>query len=80
MDIRSKVSRKDHRTGFFRKDRSKKKMPPKNQYSAEKIFDENISSSAKKLKTDGETSAPEDPNIEYRILNFMTVFCLVGMC
>ncbi|XP_053945027.1 uncharacterized protein LOC128854730 isoform X6 [Anastrepha ludens] len=80
MDIRSKGSRKDHRTGFFRKDRSKKKMPPKNRYSAEKISNENISSSAKKLKTDRETSAPEDPNIGYRILNFLTVFAALLEC
>ncbi|KYN09401.1 hypothetical protein ALC57_18506 [Trachymyrmex cornetzi] len=75
MDNRYKGSREAHRSGSFRKDRSKKKIPTKNRHTAEKVelSDKNISSSAKKLKTDRETSAPENPNIGYRILNFLTV-------
>ncbi|KYQ49804.1 hypothetical protein ALC60_11123, partial [Trachymyrmex zeteki] len=44
------------------------------------LSNENISSSAKKLKTDRETSVPEDPNIGYRILNFLTVFSVLSEC
>ncbi|KYN12070.1 hypothetical protein ALC57_15779 [Trachymyrmex cornetzi] len=83
MDNRYKGSRKAHRSGSFRKDRSKKKIPSKNRHTAEKVelSDENIiASSAKKLKTDRETSASEDPNIGYRILNFLTVFSALSEC
>ncbi|KYN28032.1 hypothetical protein ALC57_02561 [Trachymyrmex cornetzi] len=54
MDNRYEGSREAHRSGSFRKDRSEKKIPPKNRHTAEKVelSDENISSSAKKLKTD----------------------------
>lgn len=81
MDNRYKGSREAHQSGC-RKDRSKKKIPPKNQHTAEKVelFDPNISSSSKKLKTDRETCAPEDPNIGYRILNFLTVFSALSEC
>lgn len=80
MDTRNKSSRETHRSGSFRKDRSNKKVPPKNRYSAEKRSAANISSSAKKLKMDHQTSAPEDPNIGYRILNFLTVFSALSEC
>ncbi|KYN12085.1 hypothetical protein ALC57_15752 [Trachymyrmex cornetzi] len=60
-------------------DRSKKKIPLKNRHTAEKVelSNENISSSAKKLKTDRETFAP---NIGYRILNFLIVFSALSEC
>lgn len=53
--------------------RTKKKIPPKNKYDAEKS-DLNISASAKKLKSAEEIFVPEEPSIGYRILNFFTVF------
>lgn len=81
MDKR-KGSREAHRSGSFRKDRTNKKGRPKNRHESERVelTEENASSSAKKLKTNRETSVPENPNIGYRILNFLAVFSALSEC
>ena len=40
--------------------------------------EESFSASAKKLKTQKEIIVPQDNNIEYRILNFITVFATIS--
>lgn len=76
---KKKGSRDDHKSGEFRKDRRKKKIPPKNRYDAEQT-ESNVSTSAKKLKTARDIPVPEDSSIGYRILNFVTVFSALSEC
>lgn len=72
-----KGSRELLRSGKFRKDRSKKRIHPKNRHEAEQ---ENLSTStsAKKLKTAEDVFVPEEETIGYKILNFFTVFSTIA--
>lgn len=74
-----KGSREDHTSGKFRKDIKRKKLPPKNRYEAEQEK-ASISASAKKLRNAHNVEVPEESNIGYRILNFVTVFSALSEC
>ncbi|XP_067213906.1 uncharacterized protein [Linepithema humile] len=56
--------------------RSKKRQQPKSAHELETDIDQ--STSAKKLKLQKDIIVPQDNNIEYRILNFITVFAAIS--
>lgn len=76
---KKKGSRELLQKNVFRKDRKQKRLPPVNRYAAEKE-QESISTSAKKLKSAINVFVPEETNIGYRILNFITVFTTISEC
>lgn len=76
---KKKGSREQHQKGIFRKDRKRKRLPPVNRYEAEKK-QASISTSAKKLKNARNVFVPEETNIGYRILIFITVFTAISEC
>lgn len=77
--MEKKGTREKHQSGVFRKDRPKKRLPPKNPNQIEQD-DSFVSSSAKKLKYDDDFVVPETNNIGYEIFNFITVFAAISAC
>lgn len=76
---RRKGSRAEHQNNSFRKDRKRKRVIPANRYQAEKE-QASTSTSAKKLKTANNIHVPKNTHIEYRIVNFITVFAAISQC
>ena len=74
---RQKVSRKLRERASTRKSRPKKRKQyfnPKNAEASESSF----STAAKKLKGQDKIIVPQDSSVEYRILNFITVFAAIS--
>lgn len=75
---RKKGSRELRTSNNFRKSRSRKRKNVFNPKTVE-YSEESFSASAKKLKMQKEIIVPQDNNIEYRILNFITVFSAISI-
>ncbi|KAG8226571.1 hypothetical protein J437_LFUL004743 [Ladona fulva] len=72
----SKGSREKHRTGKFRKDVRRRKIPPKNPRTAKRET-ASTSTASKKFRIAHDVPVPEEETIGYRLLNFITVFSAV---
>lgn len=75
--MKMKGSRILRKTENVRKSRPKKRAPPLNRHQIEQE-EKSYSTSAKKLKTMSDIIVPEDNTMQYRILNFITVFAAIS--
>lgn len=71
----SKSSRESKKSGVFRKDWAPKRRKPPNKWALESETEKTVSA-AKKLKSMSvsDVLVPEDDTLNYRILNFNSVF------
>lgn len=72
-----KSSRELRKSLNIHKSRPKKRKNVFNPKTAE-TDESSFSASAKKIKEQEEISVPRDPSVEYRILNFITVFAAIS--
>ncbi|XP_077257590.1 uncharacterized protein LOC143894826 [Temnothorax americanus] len=70
---RSKSSRELHRSNKFRKDAIPKRPKPPNRWALESEI-ETTTTAANKLKSENSMLVPENDSLNYRILNFKSVF------
>lgn len=77
VTLHSKVSREKRKSTGAYKYRSKKRKPPKNQYEIEEENNE-LCTSAKKLRASHVLEPSINNNIDYVILNFATVFSFIS--
>lgn len=71
----SKGSGEEFRSDTYRENRTKKRSSSISKYEKEEM---STSTSAKKFKRLDDISVPEEENIGYRILNFITVFTAIS--
>ncbi|XP_039302928.1 uncharacterized protein LOC120357167 [Solenopsis invicta] len=74
---RRKSSRKSQQENMFRKDFTRKRKMPPNKWQAESET-ATTKSSAKKLQRLSDVLVPEDDNLNYRILDFNSVFAEIS--